>query len=189
VTWLPGEKVGRETRVKITSGGGKDAPYMPYDHWAYQGMFEPERRDSGAQVVASFGESDGALLLNYAISQTQDQVNIQLTWAGSEREYWNDPTLGDGIVFVHLYNQDNIHTEPVAQVVLRPGGGALPPGNWLPDVIVRDTYTPLPDDLPPGEYVVAIGMFDAQTGVRYPVSGEGMIDDRRLFIGEITIGE
>jgi hypothetical protein len=89
-----------------------------------------------------------------------------------------------------LYNQDNIHTEPVAQMVLRPGGGALPPANWLPGVVIEDTYSlPLPDDLPPGTYLVAVGLFDNQIGERYPVSGEEMIDDRRLFIGEISIGE
>jgi len=90
-------------------------------------------------------------------------------------------------VFVHLYN--SINAAPVAQTVARPAGDTLPPGNWLPGTI-RDVYTvSLPDDLPPGAYPVAIGLFDADSGARYPATGPGADQDGRLFIGEITIEE
>jgi hypothetical protein len=86
-----------------------------------------------------------------------------------------------------LYN--DIHAEPVTQVVDRPAGGVLPPGNWLPGLI-QDTYrVDLPTDLPPGTYQVAVGLYNAQTGERYVVVGEGADPDRRLFIGEITVEE
>jgi hypothetical protein len=97
--------------------------------------------------------------------------------------------MGDGVVFVHLYNTDNLDTEPVAQVVTRPGGGVLPPTNWLPGLLV-DRYTvSLPEGLQPGTYAVALGLFDARTGERYPVEGQGAGTDRRLFIGTITVEE
>jgi hypothetical protein len=106
-----------------------------------------------------------------------------LTWLGPA------PGTGDGVVFVHLYNRSNVNTEPLAQVVSRPEGGVLPPGNWLPGVI-HDVYAvPLPDDLPPGTYVVAVGLYDARTGERYAVSGDGADASGRLFVGEIALKE
>ncbi len=57
--------------------------------------------------------------------------------------------------------------------------------------MVEDTYTlALPEDLPPGHYVVAVGLFDARTGIRYAINSDELtVDDNRLFIGEITIEE
>jgi hypothetical protein len=37
--------------------------------------------------------------------------------------------------------------------------------------------------------VVALGMFEARSGVRYPVTGVSAGPDRRLFIGEIVVEE
>ena len=97
---------------------------------------------------------------------------------------WSGHASGDSFVFVHLY--DDVNSPPVAQVVSRPMGGVLPPANWLPGLL-EDVYTlTLPDDLPRGSYSLAVGLFDARSGERYPVSGDN-ID--RLFIGEITIEE
>ncbi|MBN1964748.1 MAG: hypothetical protein JW910_08885, partial [Anaerolineae bacterium] len=183
VTWVPGDLItGQRTRVRIESEIGDPAAdaYMPYYHWAYQGSYAPQTADMG-DPAAVFGETGAVRLLDYALEQQPGQIEVSLTWLGDA------PGAGDGIVFVHLYG--DIHAEPVAQVVARPMGGVLPPGNWLPGTL-HDSYTViLPDDLPAGTYAVAIGLFDARTGERYPVSGEGADADRRLFIGEITLKE
>jgi hypothetical protein len=176
VTLIEGAHIAnRETRIRIEAQGSAGA-YSPYYHWAYQGNFTVS---DVPEPVARFDQAGSMRLLSYEIDRALGPVNVTLTWAGPA------PDTGDGVVFVHLYNQDNIHTEPVAQVVGRPGGGALPPGNWLPGEIIHDTYT-LPGDLPPGTYEVAIGIFDARTGERYPVQSDTLrVDDNRLFIGTI----
>ncbi len=178
VTLIEGQHItNRETRIRVEVQGAPGV-YSPYYHWAYQGDFT---LGEAQEPVARFGQSVG--LVSHEINLERGRVDVTLTWAGPA------PDSGDGVVFVHLYNQDNIHTEPVAQAVERPGGGALPPGNWLPGEIVRDTYT-LPGDLPPGTYEVAVGIFDARTGERYPVRSDSLrVDDNRLFIGKITIQE
>jgi hypothetical protein len=184
VTWVPGDRItGTKVRVRLEAQAADGRTYMPYYHWAFQGTFVPRAGDAVAPVAA-FGENQQVRLLDYNVRLDPKSVDVRLTWLGDA------PGTGDGIVFVHLYNHDNVNTDPVAQTVTRPAGDVLAPGNWLPGMI-DDAYTvSLPDDLPPGDYVVAIGLFDALTGMRYPVSSDEMtVDDNRLFIGEVTIEE
>lgn len=168
-----------ETRIRIES----DGVYLPYYHWAYQGAYEsaPQNADPPA---AEFGDDAQIDLMDVAVTGAPGWVDVALTWRGPA------PQTGDGVVFVHLYNRNETATEPVAQVVMRPAGGVLPPENWLPGII-HDTYTvPLPDDLLPGNYVVALGLFDNRNGQRYPVVSDTLpVDDGRLFIGDITVEE
>ncbi len=183
VTYIPGSLVsGDTTRIRIEAEIDDPAAeaYRPYYHWAYQGAFSPQDEAPG-DPVATFGPDAVIRLLAYSLQPGRESFEVSLTWRGDA------PGAGDGIVFVHLYN--SINAEPVAQTVRRPVGGVLPPGNWLPGVI-RDVVTvSLPEDLPPGTYPVAIGLFDADTGARYPAAGAGADQDGRLFIGEIEVEE
>ena len=178
VTWVPGDQVGAETRVRIAGEGS--GTYRPYMHWAYQGAFAPEQ--SAAPPIAQFGAKGQIRLLAADVARRENVVEVRLTWLGPA------PDAGDALLFVHLYNQ--IEAPPVAQADdARPGGGALPPGNWLPGVR-RDVLTlSLPPDLPPGEYPLAIGLYDAASGVRLSVQGEGADGAGRLFIGQVLIEE
>jgi hypothetical protein len=181
ITWVPADRVtDTSLRVRIEAQG---TGYRPFYHWAYQGTFEPERAD--AAPIATFGPDGAVRLLRADMQRDGDQLQVTLNWQGPAAG------TGDGVVFVHVY--DNIYEPPVAppegspEGVARPKAGVLPPGNWLPGVIRDDVYTvTLPDDLPPGTYRVAIGLFDSSTGQRYPVTGDD-VDANRLFIGEITI--
>jgi hypothetical protein len=182
---VPGEQITRRvTTVRIEPqivDPVVDA-YMPYAHWAYQGAFEPEQPPaSETEPLATFGAGGAVRLLRYNLTTQPDQFTVELAWLGPA------PGAGDAITFVHLYN--NTEAEPVTQVVARPAGGVLPPGNWLPGV-VRDVYTvALPDDLARGTYAVAIGLYDPRSGQRLPVHGPGADESGRLFIGEVTIQE
>ncbi|MBN2304246.1 MAG: hypothetical protein JXQ72_07210, partial [Anaerolineae bacterium] len=161
VTLVPGERItGHTTRIRIEVDA--NGTYRSYYHWVYQGAFIPV--EAGDPVpVAALGAAGQVRLLDYEIIPSADQIEVGLTWAGPA------PESGDGFVFVHLYHYDQVNVEPVAQVVARPMGGVLPPGNWLPGVLY-DRYTVLlPEDLLPGRYVVAVGMFDAGTGQRYAI--------------------
>ena len=177
VTWVPGDRVTAETRVRITVEGA--GAYQPYYHWAYQGAFSPDESDQAS--VARFGTQGQVRLLAAEIAQQPTEVEVRLTWLGPA------PDAGDAVLFVHLYNQSD--APPVAQAAdARPGGGALPPGNWLPGVRT-DTITLALPDLPPGEYPLAIGLYDAGSGARLPVEGDGADEDGRLFIGHVLIEE
>ncbi len=183
VTYVPAAQLtGNTTHIRIEAeiSDPRAEAYQPYYHWAYQGAFALPDEEPG-DPVATFGAGGAIRLLDYSLDVNPGSFEVSLTWLGDA------PGAGDGIVFVHLYN--SINAAPVAQTVARPAGDVLPPGNWLPGTI-RDVYTvSLPDDLPPGAYPVAIGLFDADSGARYPATGPGADQDGRLFIGEITIEE
>ncbi len=190
-TLVPGSLItGSQTRVRIVAeqAGAVTTAYLPYYHWAFQGNYSAPA-SPGTPPVAFFGERGTIRLrqitLEYAPARadTPGSVTVRATWEGPAED------AGDGVVFVHLYNTNNLDAEPVAQVVTRPGDGALPPANWLPGPFEDRYEVSLPKDLSPGEYVVALGMFEARTGERYPVTGEGAGSDRRLFIGTITVEE
>lgn len=185
MTWIPAALVQGDTiRVRIEPAIADSAAdaYSPYYHWAYQGSVAiPEPLEQ--EPVATFGENQVVRLLEASVSDVTDgRVDVRLVWEGDAAG------AGDGVVFVHLY--DNINQPPVAQAEggdRRPGDGVWPPGNWLPGTI-EDTYTlVLPDDLAPGTYRVAIGLYDPRAG-RLAVSGP-QVDADRLFIGEITVEE
>lgn len=182
VAWIPGEQIGSETRVRIeVESHAAGGAYRPYYHWAFQGTFAPESGPD-TEPVAVFGASGEVRLLNAEIVHRADTLEVRLTWLGPA------PGAGDALLFVHLYNQ--IDRPPLAQAPdARPGGGALPPGNWLPGVRQDILTVPLPPDLDAGTYPVAIGLYDALTGERYPVAGPGADAAGRLFIGEIFVEE
>ncbi|HVO68963.1 MAG TPA: hypothetical protein VMT24_02890 [Aggregatilineaceae bacterium] len=189
VTLIPGSHIsGDRTRVRIEAKAAdpKVDAYSPYYHWIYQGAFAPQEAGS-VTPVATFGESGAIRLLDQAISQEPGRLTVSLTWLGPA------PGTGDGIVFIHLYNR--INAQPVAQIDQRPDGGVLPPGNWLPGVI-HDSYTLDLSNVPPETYTVAIGLYDAGTTLRFPVTGPAFdpltgegADADRLFIGKITVEE
>ncbi|HML24381.1 MAG TPA: hypothetical protein PKD09_22185, partial [Aggregatilinea sp.] len=180
---IPGDLVtGAETHVRIEAeitDPAQDA-YMPYYHWAYQGAYPGAPEDAGTSL-ATFGPAGQIALLDASVEQEPDAVQVRLTWRETA------PVSGDGIVFVHLY--DDLDAPPVAQIVERPMGGVLPPANWLPGVL-DDTHTvTLPADLPAGTYTVAVGLYDARSGERYAVQSEYSAGDGRVMIGEVVIGE
>jgi hypothetical protein len=76
----------------------------------------------------------------------------------------------------------------VAQVDSEPAGGARPTTSWIPGESTPDGYgLPIPLATPPGQYPLILAMYDAQTGQRLPVSGEGAQGDY-LMLGSIAIG-
>ncbi len=74
-------------------------------------------------------------------------------------------------IFIQLLNdQDQV----VAQVDALPQAGAAPTTTWLPGEILADPYhLALPAGLPPGQYRLIAGLYDAVTGERLPVAAGG----------------
>ena len=105
---------------------------------------------------------DDVRLLGYDLASASvrpgDTVELTLYWRAMrkiERMY---------AVFNHLVAPDGT---VIAQADSWPQGGAYPTLYWLPNEVVEDHYTiPLPSDVPSGEYMLRVGMYDAATGER-----------------------
>jgi mannosyltransferase len=91
-------------------------------------------------------------------------------------------------VFVHLLTADG---QFVAGHDSQPVGGNRPTIVWVPGEVVVDTHTlAVPADLPEGEYVVEVGMYDAEIAgmPRLPVLGpEGKGQTDRVLFGPVTV--
>jgi hypothetical protein len=84
--------------------------------------------------------------------------------------YWRAEAAMDinYTVFVQLLNSGG---QVAAQRDLQPQAGAAPTATWLPGEILTDAYTlSLSGDLPPGDYRLIAGMYNAASGQRLPVS-------------------
>ncbi|NWG17031.1 MAG: hypothetical protein HXY41_10380 [Chloroflexi bacterium] len=149
--------------------------YMPAYHWLYG----PPKIESRPETQIAAYQS-GAIVLAAADISYQpgaEQLGVNFEW------YTDGSATGDYIAFVHLY--EDVNQPPVAQTDIRPGGGALPPGNWLPGLL-RDIIWVNVKDVPPGKYPVAIGFYDPATFERL-MPDAGGDEYRRLFIGEVEI--
>ena len=100
----------------------------------------------------------GIQLLDARVTSAADRVELELVWAGTE------PIPGDYTVFVHLLNAAG---ERAAQGDASPRHGSWPTWRWRPGEPVSSYHTiALPPDLPAGEYMLAVGMYDHVTGER-----------------------
>lgn len=114
-------------------------------------------------VDAVFGEQ--ARLLGYDLEQTPEQLRLTLHWQ-AVRQMDVDYT-----VFVHLF-------DPATEVIprqadVRPLNGLYPTNGWLPGEVVSDVIVLSLHDVPAGDYVLGIGLYDARDWTRLSVVGAG----------------
>ncbi len=121
---------------------------------------------SGARFQAVDGET--IALREYTVwpveARPGDVVQARLVWSADAtpaRPYK---------VFLHLLGDG---AQPVAQRDGEPGGGLRPTTTWAAGEAVVDNHgLLLPGDLPPGEYTLRLGLYDAfDPAVRLPVEG------------------
>lgn len=104
-----------------------------------------------------------------------EAVPISLRWqalAGMETRY---------TVFIHLRSTE---TAMIGGVDFEPCDGWYPTDRWhTGEIIEYDAPAlPLPADLPPGEYTLAIGVYDAETLSRLPLDQAGPEPDRAYVL-------
>jgi len=91
-------------------------------------------------------------------------------------------------VFVHLLDADG---EVVAGHDSEPASGTRPTTGWVPGEFIRDRHdVSLPADLPVGEYVIEVGMYDAGAPrlPRLPVLGDdGQAATDRVIFGPVRV--
>lgn len=115
-------------------------------------------------VGASFG---GEIALpGYNLSGGAGTYDLELIWQAETQP------AADYTVFVHVLNPDG--TCCLWQSDQMPRQGTYPTGRWRPGEVVADAYTiSLPDERPPGEYALEVGLFIAETGQRLAVTVDG----------------
>jgi hypothetical protein len=106
-----------------------------------------------------------------------DAILLSLRWESLRRVDYNYH------VFVHLLD---VHGERVAQRDGQPVQWMRPISSWQPGEEIIDHYgLLLTDDLPTGEYTIAVGLYDPVSGQRLPISaGPG---DFAIELGPILV--
>ena len=89
-------------------------------------------------------------------------------------------------VFVHLVAPDG---SIVAQRDAFPVHGSYPTDLWVASEVVADEYeVSFPPQAPPGEYLLLVGMYVAETGERLPVSGPSAAEgDSAILLRVISL--
>ncbi len=121
-------------------------------------------------VQRAFALPEAASRVGAALSGAASKADIRL--AGYELQpgpttrlklYWQSTTPvldADYTVFVHVLDAVG---QIVAQADALPRGGAWPTSLWVQNEVIADDYA---FDLPPGDYALAVGLYDAETGDR-----------------------
>lgn len=134
---------------------------------------------SGSEGVnAVFG--DELRLLGYRLRRERRRVDVTLYWRSERR------MATDYKIFVHVF--DPATGVPGAQRDAMPHWWAYPTSFWGPGEEVKDLMPVSLQGVSPGEYGVAIGVYDPETMERLPVVDEGgqtYPDGRLLLVGEI----
>jgi mannosyltransferase len=91
-------------------------------------------------------------------------------------------------VFVHLLDtQGRVVTGRDGEPVF----GTRPTTGWVPGEFITDPHdVPIPGDLPPGEYVIEVGLYDAGAPgkPRLPIRGQdGQVETDRVIFGPVQV--
>lgn len=134
--------------------------------------------DQASSLQASYGNQ---LLLRAVSIQQQSNatVDVGLYWRSLQR------MSTDYKIFVHIFDQTT--GVPVAQDDAMPHRWAYPTSLWWPGEEVNDKFAISLQGVAPGQYGVAIGVYDPTTGARLPVNileSRQQISDGRLVLSQ-----
>ena len=123
---------------------------------------------------------DDLQLLAYEVKRNDNQVIFTLHWRSQQR------MTTDYKIFVHIF--DPATDIPLAQDDSRPRREAYPTIYWEPGEQLADRIPISLRGIPPGQYGVAIGVYDPVTGARLTVvRPDGMLVKDGRFIPDTII--
>ncbi len=130
------------------------------------------------ETAATFGEV--IALAGYTLSGEGSTRELELVWQAL------GTPAADYTVFVQVLNPDG--TCCVWQQDTMPQSDAYPTSRWRPGEFVVDSYAiELPDDLPPGEYPLQVGLYLPETGTRLVVVAPPLPDSDVLFLEPVKV--
>jgi hypothetical protein len=124
-------------------------------------------------------------LIGYDLNQSDyrpgDTVYLQLWWRAT-----GQPET-DWTVFTHVIGGPESNGGVLSGKDARPGQGSIPTTNWQAGDLILDEYQiALPEDLPPGEYGVEVGLYNPAAGGVRAQTVEPPGQDH-VILGEITV--
>ncbi|MBN1977788.1 MAG: hypothetical protein JW918_10330 [Anaerolineae bacterium] len=129
------------------------------------------------EVGATFGGD--LCLLGYDLEVEAGSLHVTLHWQALRRM---DVSY---TMFVHVF--DPATGEIVSQADVVPYGYTYPTAWWEAGEVLSDEVTVSLEEVLPGTYGLAVGVYNADTGERLAISGQPSsfaVDDRRLFLPE-----
>jgi 4-amino-4-deoxy-L-arabinose transferase-like glycosyltransferase len=124
-------------------------------------VLSPKALDPEIPLSIDLGEPPTIKLLGYDLTETDSQLQLDLYWESLAQM----PV--DWSVFVHVRDEAG---ETVAQKDGPAGAGTYPTSLWAEGEIVADEFIiSLPDELSMGNYSLAIGLYQLETGERLRV--------------------
>ncbi len=118
--------------------------------------------------------------MGYTVSAADGGPTLELVWQAEAQP------AADYTVFVHVLRADG--TCCVWQADAMPRGGAYPTSRWVAGEVVADSTTiALPTDMPPGEYIIEVGLYRAETGARLPVTLDGQAAGDAVRLAPLVI--
>ena len=142
-------------------------------------------RKASVQQTATLGEGRirflGYTLRPSTAIHAGKTLTVDLSWQAQS------PLHRDYTVFVHLLGPYNPASGgPLwAQDDGYPLGGGHPTSRWMPGQAVPDRHLiHVPENTPPGNYQIEIGLYDASTGDRLPVDQS---DADRILLEDVKI--
>ena len=125
-----------------------------------------------------------------AAATSGSDVTLSLYWEALQSPN-SDSSANDTplMTFVHLWQPGA--PQALAQSDSVPGQGWAPTSIWQTGDFIHDTHIlHLPADLPPGNYPLWAGMYEADTGARLPALGSaGLYEHNLIPLGTISIVE
>lgn len=148
----------------------------PYEQWG------KPRRFSLPPLSHPLGVTFGGeiRLAGYELDRQADALRLTLWWQALTAP------RADYTVFVHLFGPES--PVPIVQNDAPPRGGAYPTSWWVAGEVVDETVTLSLQDVPPGEYRLAVGLYRPGTGERLPAfAADGTpIPDNRPVLPEVV---
>lgn len=165
-----------ETAATISLKESLIADPWPYVAEVPQGL-EP--------VNAEFGDPPAISLAGFALpdltNMAGDMLNLTVYWQAKTDVF-------DAYhVFIHLVSDDGMI---VAQQDGAPDHGFRPTVSWRAGEVIADEHAiPIDAAVPPGDYHLWVGLYEPDTQERPLTTVDGEpVSDRRVYLGEITIG-